>query len=90
MRSFLGSFAEGAPAEGAPAAEEAPPSRQQKNVQALTAVRRVRVKLEGRDRWPGKERDARQTVSEQVEAVIKQAVAIDNLSALYEGWAAWL
>ena len=41
-------------------------------------------------RWPGKERETKQSVAEQVEMVCKAATSIDNLSQLYEGWAAWV
>ena len=64
--------------------------KQQKNTHALTVLRRIKCKLDGKDRWPGKERDAKQSVAEQVETTIKQACSLDNLSQLYEGWAAWI
>ena len=64
--------------------------RQEKNVHALTVLRRVKCKLDGRDKWPGKEREAKQSVVEQVEMVIKQATSLDNMCLLYEGWAPWL
>jgi len=65
-------------------------TKQQKNTYALTVLRRVKCKLDGKDRWPGKERDTKQSVAEHVETVIKLACSIDNLSQLYEGWAAWI
>lgn len=65
-------------------------SKQERNTYALTVLRRIKCKLDGKDRWPGKERDTKQSVVEQVESVIKQACSIDNLCELYEGWAAWI
>ena len=64
--------------------------KQEKNVHALTVLRRIKCKLDGRDKWPGKERESKQTVTEQVETVIKQATSLDNLCLLYEGWSPWL
>ena len=64
--------------------------KQEKNVHALTVLRRIKSKLDGRDRWPGKERDSKQSVAEQVEMVCKAATSVDNLAQLYEGWAAWV
>jgi len=79
-----------APDAAAADAAAPPPRKQEKNVHALTVLRRIKCKLDGKDRWPGKERETKQSVSEQVETVIKQAVSVDNLCTLYEGWAAWL
>ena len=64
--------------------------KQEKNVHALTVLRRIKCKLDGRDRWPGKERESKQSGAEQVEMVVKAATSIDNLAQLYEGWAAWV
>merc|ERR1740117_1468930 len=64
--------------------------KQEKNVHALSVLRQIKCKLDGRDRWPGKERETKQSVAEQVEMVCKAATSIDNLSQLYEGWAAWV
>jgi hypothetical protein len=64
--------------------------KQERNVHALTVLRRMKCKLDGKDRWPGKERETRQTVAEQVETVIKLAVSPDNLCQMYEGWSAWV
>ena len=64
--------------------------KQERNVHALTVLRRIKCKLDGKDRWPGRERETRQSVSEQVESVIKQACSPENLSMMYEGWCAWV
>ena len=66
------------------------PRRQEKNARALNALRRIKCKLDGRDRWPGKERERQQSVEEQVEMVIRQATSADALSQMYEGWAGWV
>ena len=71
-------------------AGDAQAPKQERNLHALTVLRRIKCKLDGKDRWPGKERDTKQSVSEQVEAVIKQACSVDNLSMMYEGWSAWV
>lgn len=65
-------------------------SKQHRNTHALTVLRRIKCKLNGKDRWPGKERELKQSVAEQVETVIKHACSLDNLAELYEGWAAWI
>ena len=64
--------------------------KQERNIHALTVLRRIKCKLDGRDRWPGKERETKQSVAEQVEMVCKAATSVDNLAQLYEGWAAWV
>ena len=65
------------------------PKQERRNYYALNVLRRVKCKLDGKDRWPGKEREAKQSVSEQVESVIKQACSPDNLCQMYEGWSPW-
>lgn len=65
-------------------------TKQHRNTHALTVLRRIKCKLEGKDKLLGKEREAKQSVVEQVETVIKQACSLDNLAELYEGWAAWI
>lgn len=64
--------------------------KQEKNMHALMVLRQIKCKLDGRDRWPGKERETKQSVAEQVEMVCRAATSIENLSQLYEGWAAWV
>lgn len=61
-------------------------SSEEKNAFALNVLRRVRLKLEGR------EPDAlrRATVQEQVDFIIREATSIDNLSLMYEGWTSWI
>ena len=64
--------------------------KQERNTHALGVLRRVKVKLEGRDKWPGKEREAKLSVADQVEMVVRHATSADNLAQLYEGWVAWV
>nr|CAD7257208.1 unnamed protein product [Timema shepardi] len=59
---------------------------QERNAYALSVWRRVRMKLEGRDPDPGR----RATVQEQVDHVIEEAMSLDNLALLYEGWTPWV
>merc|ERR550517_203352 len=81
------------PGEGVEEKEEGRKERQgrqqgqeEKNKFALSVLRRVRVKLEGR------EPDAlrRSTVGEQVDFVIREAQNVENLALMYEGWTAWI
>ncbi|XP_063243710.1 serine/threonine-protein kinase SMG1 isoform X2 [Bacillus rossius redtenbacheri] len=59
---------------------------QERNAYALGVWRRVRMKLEGRDPDPGR----RATVQEQVDFIIREAISMDNLALLYEGWTPWV
>jgi len=58
---------------------------QERNTYAVNILKRVKSKLEGRDGGDGK-----QSVAEQVDWVIKQAISVDNLAVMYEGWTAWI
>lgn len=59
---------------------------QKRNAYAVSVWRRIRMKLEGRDRDPNK----RQTLQEQVDWMIREAMNPDNLAVLYEGWTPWV
>uniref|UniRef100_A0A336KF63 CSON000458 protein n=1 Tax=Culicoides sonorensis TaxID=179676 RepID=A0A336KF63_CULSO len=59
---------------------------QKRNAYAVSVWRRIRMKLEGRDRDPNK----RQTLQEQVDWMIREAISPDNLAVLYEGWTPWV
>ena len=61
-------------------------STEEKNTFALNVLRRIRVKLEGR------EPDAlkRSSVQEQVDFIIRESTSLDNLAHMYEGWTAWI
>lgn len=57
-----------------------------KNAYALSVLRQVELKLEGRDI-----EDSRSVkISEQVDHLLKQATSIDNLCNMYEGWTPWI
>merc|ERR1719266_1712716 len=59
---------------------------EEKNTFALSVLRRVKTKLDGRE--PDVLRKA--TVAEQVDFIIREATNVDNLALLYEGWTAWI
>lgn len=59
---------------------------QKRNAYAVSVWRRIRMKLEGRDPDPNK----RCTVQEQVDWMIREAMDLDNLAVLYEGWTPWV
>ncbi|GLH00101.1 Serine/threonine-protein kinase ATR [Gryllus bimaculatus] len=59
---------------------------QERNAYALGVWRRVRMKLEGRD--PDLNRKI--SVQEQVDYVTREAMSLDNLALLYEGWTPWV
>lgn len=64
-------------------------SGQECNSYAVGVWKRVREKLEGKDAECGG-REGACSVEEQVESLISQAVDLDNLAQLYEGWTAWV
>uniref|UniRef100_A0A7N0T1F2 non-specific serine/threonine protein kinase n=1 Tax=Kalanchoe fedtschenkoi TaxID=63787 RepID=A0A7N0T1F2_KALFE len=57
-----------------------------KNSYALSVLRRVEMKLDGRD-VPDKRESS---VCEQVDYLLRQATSIDNLCNMYEGWTPWI
>ncbi|XP_042508372.1 uncharacterized protein LOC122084303 [Macadamia integrifolia] len=57
-----------------------------KNPYAMSVLRRVEMKLDGRDIEDGREMD----IAEQVDYLLKQATSIDNLCNMYEGWTPWI
>jgi serine/threonine-protein kinase SMG1 len=59
---------------------------QKLNAYAVSVGRRIRMKLEGRDLDPNK----RCTVQEQIDWIIREAMDLDNLAVLYEGWTPWV
>lgn len=59
---------------------------QERNCFAVSVWRRVKAKLDGRD----VDFSRRMQISEQVDYVINEAVSLDNLALLYEGWTAWV
>ena len=78
---------------------------EEKNKFALSVLRRVRVKLEGRE--PDSLRKVsgdfvsrfyvntscsiiQSSVGEQVDFLIREAMNTENLALMYEGWTAWI
>ncbi|CAN1133576.1 Serine/threonine-protein kinase SMG1 [Linum perenne] len=57
-----------------------------KNPYAVSVLRRVEMKIDGRDIAENREIN----VQEQVDYLIKQAMSIDNLCNMYEGWTPWI
>jgi hypothetical protein len=63
------------------------PTLATRNQTAITLLRRVKQKLEGSDAYG---LHFKQSVIDQVDRIIKEAISIDNLSRMYEGWTAWI
>jgi len=59
---------------------------QARNSFAVSVIRRIKSKLEGKDF----DLNTKMSVSEQVDKIIQQATDIDNLCVMYEGWTAWI
>ncbi|KAG4994057.1 hypothetical protein JHK86_030884 [Glycine max] len=57
-----------------------------KNAYALSVLRRVEVKIDGRDISENREIGT----AEQVDYLLKQATSVDNLCNMYEGWTPWI
>ncbi|KAI6701249.1 hypothetical protein NL676_015573 [Syzygium grande] len=57
-----------------------------KNAYALSVLRRIEMKLDGRDIDETRE----VSTAEQVDYLIKQASSVDNLCNMYEGWTLWI
>ncbi|CAH1764116.1 6132_t:CDS:10 [Entrophospora sp. SA101] len=57
-----------------------------RNTFAVSVIRRIKSKLEGKDF----DSATKMTVSDQVDIIIKQAMDIDNLCVMYEGWTSWI
>ncbi|CAL9022136.1 unnamed protein product [Prunus brigantina] len=57
-----------------------------KNPYAMSVLRRVEMKLDGRDIAENREI----SISEQVDYLLKQATSVDNLCNMYEGWTPWI
>lgn len=56
------------------------------NPYALSVLRQVELKLDGRDI----EHNGSMNIPEQVDYLLKQAMSIDNLCNMYEGWTPWI
>ncbi|XP_050364402.1 uncharacterized protein LOC126783062 [Argentina anserina] len=61
-------------------------ARRGKNPYAMSILRRVEMKLDGRDISDDREF----SISEQVDYLLKQATSVDNLCNMYEGWTPWI
>ncbi|KAI3895751.1 hypothetical protein MKW98_025542 [Papaver atlanticum] len=70
----------------APSVDAATRITRSKNPYALSVLKRVDMKLEGRDIEMGREI----TIAEQVDYLLKQATSVDNLCNMYEGWTPWI
>lgn len=57
-----------------------------KNAIAISVLRRIEMKLDGRDISENREL----SIGEQVDYLLKQATSADNLCNMYEGWTAWI
>ncbi|XP_021731674.1 LOW QUALITY PROTEIN: serine/threonine-protein kinase SMG1-like [Chenopodium quinoa] len=57
-----------------------------KNAFAMSVLRRIEMKLDGRDISETREL----SIGEQVDYLLKQATSADNLCNMYEGWTAWI
>ncbi|TKY67498.1 Serine/threonine-protein kinase SMG1 [Spatholobus suberectus] len=57
-----------------------------KNAYALSVLRRVEMKIDGRDISENREIG----IAEQVDYLLKQATSVDNLCNMYEGWTPWI
>lgn len=57
-----------------------------KNAYAVSVLRRVEMKLDGRDIADNREI----SIAEQVDYLLKQAMSLDNLCNMYEGWTPWI
>ncbi|TYG84112.1 hypothetical protein ES288_D01G223600v1 [Gossypium darwinii] len=57
-----------------------------KNAYAMSVLRRVEMKLDGRDITERREI----SIAEQVDYLLKQATSVDNLCSMYEGWTPWI
>ncbi|KAK9077291.1 hypothetical protein SSX86_005628 [Deinandra increscens subsp. villosa] len=59
-----------------------------KNAYAVSVLRRVEMKIDGRDITDKRHVDI--SISEQVDYLLRQATSVDNLCNMYEGWTPWI
>ena len=74
------------PGGGYETSAEVTTNAEEKNAFALSVLRRIKTKLDGRE--PDVLRKS--SVAEQVDFIIREATNVDNLALLYEGWTAWI
>lgn len=60
--------------------------RGKRNAYAVSLMKRVEMKLEGREKDVNRTMD----ITEQVDFLIKQATNLDNLCNMFEGWTPWI
>jgi phosphatidylinositol kinase/protein kinase (PI-3 family) len=87
---------EGSPSSATPAPQAPSRLNNARRQAAAAALERFAAKLAGRDaelkgsrRAAGANAEAL-SVPEQVSALLRAAMSIDNLSRMYEGWTPWL
>jgi phosphatidylinositol kinase/protein kinase (PI-3 family) len=87
---------EGSPGSAAPAPQAPSRLNAARRQAAAAALERFAAKLAGRDaelqssrRAAGADAEAL-SVPEQVSALLRAAMSMDNLSRMYEGWTPWL
>ncbi len=61
-----------------------------KNVHAMNVLNRVKNKLEGKDGNFLNKEAGKLSVEVQVEWIIQEAMSVENLCTLYEGWTSWI
>eukprot|EP01064_Diplonema_japonicum_P006262 TRINITY_DN1417_c1_g2_i1.p1 TRINITY_DN1417_c1_g2~~TRINITY_DN1417_c1_g2_i1.p1 ORF type:complete len:2885 (+),score=703.42 TRINITY_DN1417_c1_g2_i1:353-9007(+) len=61
-----------------------------RNLHALNVIRKVELKLQGRDIGKRAALDTPVSVTEQVNNIINEATSEKNLIHMYEGWTAWI
>ncbi|KAH6585817.1 hypothetical protein BASA50_000978 [Batrachochytrium salamandrivorans] len=59
---------------------------QTRNAHAVSVLKKIRSKLEGRD----SDSRGRLSVPEHVDRIIREATNADNLAVMYEGWMSWI
>ncbi|KAJ6402761.1 hypothetical protein OIU84_014793 [Salix udensis] len=57
-----------------------------KNAYAMSVLRRIEMKIDGQDIVNSREI----SIEEQVDHLLKQAMSVDNLCNMYEGWTPWI
>lgn len=72
--------------EGSTGGDATSSNAEEKNAFALSVLRRIKMKLDGRE--PDVLRKA--SVADQVDYIIREATNVENLALLYEGWTAWI
>lgn len=61
-----------------------------RNEDALVVLRRIRQKLEGRDSLLTGDQRRKLSVPEQSDLLIAQAVSLERVAMMFEGWLPWV